>query len=423
MFEILKKYNFWDGNVKGCGFLRKSYLKKLKELDVTKTIITITGGRRVGKSFLVRQYIDFLINENKIKPKQIFYANLFIRELESLKDPKIFTEAIGLWKKKLKVEENLRKYIIIDEVQEIEKWEILINSLYEDFTTEYKVIITGSNSKLLSGELSTYIAGRSFSLNVLPLSYQEYLDFTQKGISKETFIEYMKDGGMPEIVLAENSFAKNNLISTTIDSIIMRDIVLRHDIRNISLLKKIVDYFCSSPSDEISKNKVANILKNTGLKSSIHTVSDYIEYLKESFLIHSCPVFSYKKNDILKSVPEKVYLNDHSFAMNNSGFKDLGKLLENIVYIELLRKGYKVQTLKIDDKEIDFIAEKETEKMYIQVAYTLGDKDSDTFKREFGNLLLIKDHFPKIVLTLDDILFAPVKGVEHLSIIDFLNCK
>ncbi|MBU4486829.1 MAG: AAA family ATPase, partial [Candidatus Delongbacteria bacterium] len=190
MFEILKKYNFWDGKVKGCGFLRKSYLKKMKELDVTKTIITITGGRRVGKSFIVRQYIDFLINENKIKPKQIFYANLFIRELGALKSPKIFTEAVSLWKKKLKVDENIRKYIIIDEVQEIEQWEILINSLYEDFTTEYKLIITGSNSKLLSGELSTYIAGRSFSLNVFPLSYQEYLDFTKKGISKDTFIEY-----------------------------------------------------------------------------------------------------------------------------------------------------------------------------------------------------------------------------------------
>jgi uncharacterized protein len=180
MFEALKKYNFWDGKVKGCGFLRKSYLKKLKELDVTKTIITITGGRRVGKSFIVRQYIDFLINENKIKPKQIFYANLFIRELESLKDPKIFSEAIGLWKKKLKVEENIRKYIIIDEVQEIEKWEILVNSLYEDFTTEYKVIITGSNSKLLSGELSTYIAGRSFALKVFPLSYQNTLILLKK---------------------------------------------------------------------------------------------------------------------------------------------------------------------------------------------------------------------------------------------------
>lgn len=420
MFEVLKKYNFWDGKVKGCGFLRKSYLKKLKELDVTKTIITISGGRRVGKSFIVRQYIDFLINVNKVKPKQIFYANLFIRELESLKDPQIFTEAINLWKKKLKVQEGVRKYIIIDEVQEIEKWEILVNSLYEDFTTEYKVMITGSNSKLLSGDLSTYIAGRSFSLNVFPLSYPEYLDFTQKGLSKESFIEYMKDGGMPEIVLAENSFAKNNLISTTIDSIIMRDIVQRHDIRSISLLKKIVDYFCSSPSDEISKNKVANILKDAGLKSSIHTVSDYIEYLKESFLIHSCPVFSYKKNDILKSVPQKVYLNDHSFATSNFGFKDLGKLLENIVYMELLRKGYRVQTLKIDDKEIDFIAEKDTEKTYYQVAYTLGDRDSETYKREFGNLLLIKDHFPKTVLTLDDILFAPVQGIEHKSIIDFL---
>lgn len=421
MIEILKKYNFWDGKVKGCGFIRKLYLEQLKKLDLTKTIITITGGRRVGKSFIVRQYIEYLINEKKIKPKQIFYANLFIRELESLKDPKLFTEAIALWEKKLKINKDDRKYIIIDEVQEIEKWEILINSLYEDFTAEYKVIITGSNSKLLSGELSTYIAGRSFSLNIFPLSYFEYLDFIQKNANRDTFITYMKDGGMPEIVLAENDFAKSNLISTTIDSIIMRDIVLRHDIRNIHLLKKIVDFFCSSPSDEVSKNRVANILKSAGLKSSVHTVSDYIEYLKESFLIHSCPVFSYKKNDILKSVPQKIYLNDHSFALNNLGFNNFGKLLENIIYIELLRRGYKVKTLKVDDKEIDFIAVKENKKVYIQVAYTVGDKDSETYNREFGNLLLINDHFPKMVLTLDDILHNPVKGIKHINIIDFLK--
>ncbi len=421
MFEILKKFNFWNGKVMGCGVLRKEYLAQLKKLDVTKTIITITGGRRVGKSFIVRQFIDFLIKDKKVKPKQIFYVNLFIRELESLKDPTEFTQAVNLWEKKLKVDSNVRKYIIIDEVQEIDKWEMLINSLYEDFTSEYKVIITGSNSKLLSGELSTYIAGRSFLLKIFPLSYLEYLSFVKKEVNKETFIDYMKDGGMPEIILASNDFAKTNLISTTIDSVIMRDIVLRYEIRNVQLLKKIVDFFCASPSDEISNNKISNILKLSGQQSSTHTISDYIEYLKEAFLIHICPVFSYKKNDLLKNIPNKVYLNDHSFALTNRGFNDFGKILENMTYIELLRRGYKVQTLKVEKKEIDFVAIKGKKKIYIQVAYTIGEENSETFNREFGNLLKIEDHYPKIVLTLDDIIHSPVKGVKHQSIIDFFK--
>lgn len=175
MIDALKKYNFWDKNVKGTGIKRQAYLYRLDRLNTGRPVVTVTGLRRAGKSFIIRQFIDFLIRYKKVSPCQIFYANLFLRELNFLKNPNMFQEAVALWKSSQKVDINRRMYIFIDEVQEINEWQKLVSSYYEDYTAEYKIFITGSNSKLLSGELGTYLAGRSHELVVYPLSFEEYL--------------------------------------------------------------------------------------------------------------------------------------------------------------------------------------------------------------------------------------------------------
>lgn len=413
-FKKLQKYNFWNGIKRSFGFPREGYQRKLEKLNKTKTIITVTGGRRVGKSFVVRQFIKNLITNHGVQPSSIFYANLFIRELSFLKNPDRFVEILQQYKKRLSVDESKRIYIIIDEVQEIEKWQLLVNSLYEDYTADYKLIITGSNAKLLSGELATYLAGRSYELTVYPLSFSEFTLFKEMQKNRHSFLEYMKQGGMPEVILAEDKFARNNLIEQTIESVIMRDIILKHAVRNVLLLKKLVDFFIHSPSDEISRNRVMNILKSDGETVSINTVMTYIEYLKDSFLIHECALFSYKKSDILRNGLMKTYLNDISFANMSESFRDVGKILENMVYIELLRRGYSVYTLKVKEKEVDFVATKGDEKIYLQVAYTFGEEDSSTFEREFGNLTMIEDHYEKAVITLDALQHTPVNGVKHI---------
>ena len=422
-YEILKKFNFWDGSVKENGFIRPLYLNRLSQLDQSKTIVTVTGLRRVGKSYIVRQFIDHLIKNEGVEPKQIFYANLYIRELKFLKDPSAFEEMIRLWQKNEKVDTKKRMYIVIDEVQEITDWQKLVSSYYENYIEKYKVLITGSNSKLLSGEMGTYLAGRSYELTVYPLSFMEYLSFRKLDKTTDSMSAYLKDGGMPEIILSGSSFARNNLIETTIDSVIMRDIVSRYEVRNIPLLKKLVEYLSFSVTDEVSKNKVSNTLKSSGEKVSNHTVSDYFEYLKNAFFIYECPVFSLKKNDIISGKPQKIYLNDPVFFKRGYGSGDFGKLLENHVFIELKRRGYNISTVKMDDKEVDFLAESKGERWYLQSAWTVGDTGSEVYEREFGNLLKIKDHFPKTVISMDPLTHSSNNGVSHVSAMDFFSGK
>jgi hypothetical protein len=271
--------------------------------------------------------------------------------------------------------------------------------------------------------MGTYLAGRSYELTVYPLSFNEYLSFRKLDKTSDSMAAYLKDGGMPEIILSKNSFARNNLIETTIDSVIMRDIVSRYEVRNIALLKKLVEYLSFSVTDEVSKNKVSNTLKSTGEKVSNHTVSDYFEYLKNAFFIHECPVFSLKKNDIISGKPQKIYLNDPVFFKRGSGSGDFGKLLENHVFIELKRRGYNVSTVKMDNKEVDFLAESKGGRWYLQSAWTVGDTGSEVYEREFGNLLKIKDHFPKTVISMDPLTHNSNNGVSHVSAIDFFSGK
>lgn len=421
MFDIFKRFNFWDGVVTGYGIDRPDYISALDSMLEPKNIITITGGRRTGKSVVVRQLIRYLINEKKVDPTKIFYANLFIQDIDFMRDSKTFNDILNEWKKKFNHAQNERLFIVIDEVQEIANWEKTVVSLYEDYTADHKIIITGSNAKLLSGELHTYLAGRSFELTLYPLSFMEYCSFLNKSPDRAACIEYLNAGGMPEVVKVKDVFARQNLVSATVDSIIVRDIATRHQIRNIPLLRKMADYFCFSPTDEVSRTRISNILKEGGENASINTVSEYMEYLKDAFFIHECPLLSHKKGDVLKSVPLKVYLNDTSFAKTADEQSDFGKLLENIIFIELIRRGFKVKTLKTDSGEIDFVAQKGNKLHYYQVAYLIGEKGSAVYNREFGNLMKIKDHFPKTVLSMDELLHQPVDGINHESVVEFLK--
>ncbi len=411
MIEILKKYNFWDGKKIDLGYKRDFYLNKMNSYLGNKLIKVVLGQRRTGKSYIFRMIIDSLIEKKNINAKNILYINKDLHDFDFITDNKILNEVIDTYKKKMKIKGKI--YLFIDEIQEILNWEKSINSLSQDYTQEYEVFITGSNSNLLSSELSTYLSGRYVVIEIYPFSYYEYLGFYNLEKSKLSYLAYLNKGGLPELYNIPEDLIIN-YIKALKDSIILRDIVQRYNIRDITLLKRLIDFIIDSQATLFSPNKISNTFKSRGIKTNNETISTYLGYLTEVFFIHESFRYDLKGKRILAG-ERKCYLNDLSFKhyLSSSFDKGISKYLENAIFLHYKREGYQVFTGKIDNKEIDFVIEKGSEKKYIQVAYLLSDEN--VIKREFGNLSLIKDNFEKIVITLDDINIGNIDGVKHIS--------
>ncbi len=409
MFDIIKKYNFWDGQPIKKGFVRVQYLKKLSKHTGNSLIKVLLGQRRSGKSYILRMMIDQLISEG-VSINNVIYINKDIGALNFINNEQILQKIIDEYKQKLKPEGKI--YIFLDEVQEISNWERAVNSFSQDYVDEYEVFITGSNANLLSSELATYLGGRYISINVFPFSYTEYLDFLNKKRNKETFIEYMRNGGNPESLKMNDMEVKRNYISSLKDSIILRDIVGRHEVRDVYLLENVIRYMLDNIGNLFSLTAIINYLNSNKINATRETIGSYISFLEEAFFIHQAQRFDLKGKKLLLG-ERKYYINDPAFKLFlSSAFDPVpGKYLENAVYLDLIRKGYSVYVGKLGTKEIDFIAEKGDDRIYIQVAYQLYD--NDVIEREFGNLENIKDNYNKYVVSLDEISMGNRKGIKH----------
>ncbi len=418
MIDIIKKYNFWDKTPIKIGFLRKHYLDSLSKYFDNSLVKVILGQRRVGKSYLLRMIIYQLINERKIPPKNILYLNKDIHELDFINNSKQLQKAIEDYRRNLKPEGRI--YVFLDEVQEIDNWEKVVNSLSQDYKTDYEVFITGSNANLLSAELSTYLSGRYITFEVFPFSYNEFLGINKAEKGRDSFINYLKSGGIPESYFLADQEMKINYYSNLKDSIVLRDIVHRYKVRDVYLLEKLIGFIIDSIGSYFSINSVVNYLKSTGYKTNGETVGSYIKFLQDAYFIHESARFDIKGKRIL-SGEKKYYLNDLGFRYFLSSSFDfgIGKYLENAIFLYLKRNGYSVYTGKIKGHEIDFIAEKERIKNYIQVAYLLADEA--VIEREFGNLELISDNFEKVVISMDDISFGNRNGIIHVKAWDFMS--
>ena len=311
-----------------------------------------------------------------------------------------------------------RCYLILDEVQEIKGWEKVLNDLLEN--DDVDIYVTGSNSKLMSGEISTYLTGRYVSIPAYTLSLREYLDFKGKDVSagKDMFDEYIKYGGFP--VIAISSFETKTayqVVDGIYSSVITRDISKRHKIRNKELFDRVVKYIIENVGKTFSANTVVKFLKNEKRGLSVETVYNYIKWLEEAFIIYPCQRYDMQGKAVLKTF-EKYYLSDISLKYSQMGFdsKMLSAMLENIVFLEMKRRGYEVFIGKNKDKEIDFIAQRREEKIYAQVCVKLPD-DSD---RETANLMEIKDHYHKYVVCYDHLASGNDNGIEIVNITDFL---
>ena len=396
---------------------RQEYLDKLIELKDKDVIKIITGIRRCGKSTLLELFIDYLKN-NGIAEDQIIHLNLEDPDLE-------FETYKDLYKYiKDRLNKNKKNYVFIDEVQNVDKFQKAVDGLYINKNVD--LYITGSNAYLLSGELATLISGRYIEIKMLPLSFKEYLSAFDSNVDKqEKLLDYMRYGSLPQTVelLKTAPNATYDYIDGVFSTILYKDLMMRKKINNKLLLESIIKYILNNIGSPISTKKISDTLTSMNRATSNHTVENYISALLEAYLIYKVDRFDVKGKETLSS-GYKYYVVDTGFRENLLGKKasqDMGHTLENIVYLELLRRGYKVYTGKVDDLEIDFVAENTNGLEYYQVALTT--RDDKTLERELKSLQKTGDFYPKYILTMDNDLDADYNGIRKINVIDWLLKK
>lgn len=395
--------------------IREEYLKKLFTYMDAPIIKILAGIRRCGKSTILemlhKELISKGIDESNIICKR--YTSFEIDDCYTAKD--MYNDI-----KKEMINDN-KYYLLLDEVQEIDGWEKAINSLLED--TNADIYVTGSNSKLMSSEISTYLTGRYVLIPVYPLSFKEYLDFKSSSTKskKDLLNEYIKFGGFPIVALGNyDEQSAYQIVEGIYNSVITSDITKRHNIVNFDLFNRVVKFIIENVGKTFSANSIVKFLKGEGRALSVESIYNYLEWLEKAFVIYRCRRYDLQGKSVLKT-QEKFYLADQSLKYCIMGFnpKSIASMLENIVYFELKRRGYEVYIGKLGTKEIDFVAIKRDERIYVQVCRTLPE-NSD---REIGNLLTIKDQYPKYVVTLDELSTGNVNGVKIIHLFDFLLKK
>jgi predicted AAA+ superfamily ATPase len=410
-FNSLAKYNFWNGNMPQQGFLRTDYLNSIRSYCDNKLVKVIVGQRRTGKSYILRQMANDLIT-NGVHPNNIFYLTKEYLDFDFVNHYTDLERLIKHYQLTLKPQGKI--YLFLDEIQNIAQWERLVNSYSQDFTQSYEVFISGSNSKMLSGELATLLSGRYINFEIFPFSFKEYIGITKQDNNKESFINYMQSGGLPELFVLPNEETKRHYIASVKDTVLLRDVIQRHAIKDPRLLEEIFIYLVNNAANLLSINNVTNYLKSKGRKTTYDTIANYIGYIEDTFLLHKAERFDIKGKDTIAG-NVKYYCND--LAYKNylyAGFGyGIGYQLENLIYLDLRRLGYEVYVGIIPNKEVDFVATKADQKLYIQCVYLLLDEA--TIKREYASLEAINDNYPKIVVSLDDIIMPINKGIIHLQ--------
>ncbi len=392
---------------------RIEYLEELKRWKDKNLIKVITGIRRCGKSTLFEQFINYLKNNN-VENEQIIYINLEDADYD-FKDYKELYSYINN-----QINSKKKYYIFLDEVQNVVNFQKAVDSLY--IKKNIDLYITGSNAYLLSGELATLLSGRYIEIKMLPLSFKEYVSAFEDKNYYQLFLDYMKNGGMPGniSILKSNPNDIDKYLDGIFSTVVYKDIISRNNITDKMLLESILKFIFDSIGSPISTKKISDTLTSKGIPTSNHTVENYITAFLESFLIYKAKRFDVKGKNLLAR-DYKYYVVDtglRSYLLGKKSASDMGHILENIVYLELLRRGYKVYVGKVDDLEIDFVAENRDGLVYYQVALTV--RDNDVLNRELKSLQKTGDYYPKILLTLDMDLESDYNGITKINIVDWL---
>ncbi|MFI3262205.1 MAG: ATP-binding protein [Rikenellaceae bacterium] len=415
-FDILKKYNFWGGAMPHLGYIRTEYTDKIYSYAKSNRLIKVlVGQRRVGKSYILRQLAAKLIDDG-VPNENIVFINCELAEFRFLRGYQDLSDLITLYRRE--IQPQGRVYLFLDEVQNIDQWELIVNSYSQDYVDEYELFISGSNSKMLASELATLLSGRYISFEIYPFSFEEWAGVVHCELSRGNYEQYMFSGGLPELFALPNEETKRNYISSIKDTVLLRDIIQRYNIKNAKLLEDIFVYIINNASNLLSVRNVANYFNSSGRKSSYETVSAYLGYIEDTHLIHRVERYNIRGKETISGTC-KYYANDLSF--NNYLYQGFGYgagyLLENLIYLDLARKGYAIYVGTIRNKEVDFVAIKGDRKIYIQVAYQLTERA--TIDREYSALEGIDDNYEKIVVSADSIQLPLKDGIRHVRAWEF----
>ena len=395
---------------------RPLYTEKIMVYTDTPFVKVLTCVRRCGKSTILKMIMEKLQNERGISEDQIVFMRFDSMEYEDMTAKQMF-EAV-----KAKFSENKKTYLFLDEVQEIEGWEKVVNSLASDYDVD--LYVTGSNSRMMSSEISTYLTGRYVSFRIFPLSFEEYLTFRKeytevKDVHAE-LADYIRLGGFPATHLRDYSQDEvYTIVRDIYNSTIFSDIVRRNQIRKVDQLERVVKYTFSNVGNTFSAKSISDYLKSENRKIDNETVYSYLEKLEKAYLLHRCSRYDLQGKEILKT-QEKFYLADTALRYSVLGYNpdSVASSLENVVYLELCRRGYEVNIGKTADGEVDFVAQRQGEKLYVQVTQEI--RSEKTERREYDRLLEIKDNYPKYVLRTDEFAGGNYEGIKSMHVADFL---
>ncbi|MCI6120382.1 MAG: ATP-binding protein [Lachnospiraceae bacterium] len=398
---------------------RPLYTEKIMVYTDTPFVKVLTGVRRCGKSTILKMIMEKLQTERGISADQIVFMRFDSMEYEDMTAKQMF-EAV-----KAKLSENKKTYFFLDEVQEIEGWEKVVNSLASDYDVD--LYVTGSNSRMMSSEISTYLTGRYVSFRIFPLSFEEYLTFRKeytevKDVHAE-LADYIRLGGFPATHLRDYSQDEvYTIVRDIYNSTIFSDIVRRNQIRKVDQLERVVKYTFSNVGNTFSAKSISDYLKSEHRKIDNETVYSYLEKLEKAYLLHRCSRYDLQGKEILKT-QEKFYLADTALRYSVLGYNpdSVASSLENVVYLELCRRGYEVNIGKTADGEVDFVAQRQGEKLYVQVTQEI--RSEKTERREYDRLLEIKDNYPKYVLRTDAFAGGNYEGIKSMHVADFLLSK
>ena len=391
---------------------RPIYLDRIKPFIGKNLIKVLVGQRRVGKSFLLLQLIDIIRQQDPTC--NIIYINKELFEHDSLRDYKDLMKNVNA-----QTISSKKNYLFIDEIQDIEHFEKAIRSLQAK--GDHDIYITGSNAFLLSGELATYLSGRYIEFKIFGLTYNEFLTFHQLPDSQETFLTYLRYGGLPYLInISLTDDLVYDYLRNIYAAILFKDIVARHNIRNVSLLENLVSYVADKVGNLLSAKSISDFLKSQRIKVTPNVILSYLRFLEQAFFVLKVNREELRGKKIFE-IGQKYYLEDLGLRHSLLGYRtsDIGKILENIVYLHLVIAGYQVRIGKFQNKEIDFICTRGDEKIYVQVAYLIADEA--TRKREFGNLELAYDNHPKFVVSLDENASGNMAGIKHVHIREFIK--
>lgn len=391
---------------------REEYLERLRNLKHKKLIKIVTGIRRCGKSTVLEMFRDELL-DNGVEENQIIFINFEDYENKSLRNPESLYDYI---KQRLTSKMN---YIFLDEIQRVDDFPEVVDSLY--IKDNVDLYLTGSNSSLLSSEIATLISGRYVEIKMLPFSFKEFVKATNQSTNlSSAYRQYVETSSFPYVLeLLQMPQEINAYLEGIYNTILVKDIIDRKKIADTNVLKSVTQFLFDNIGSELSSKKIADTLTSNGRKSDSKTIEKYVTSLEESFIVYSANRYNIKGKEYLKSL-EKYYVTDiglRNFMLGKKSM-DVGHILENVIYLELLRRGYSVYVGKIDDMEIDFVAQNSQGNTYIQVAATV--RDENTLKRELRSLQAVKDSYPKMLLTLDDDPEADYDGIIRKNALDWL---